>query len=68
MADGKQLDSRTGAGEFDRGFEGHSRRQARLGLKLSPAERLRWLEQTMDELRGLLGRARQGRPNKPKAD
>jgi hypothetical protein len=68
MADGKQSDSRAGAGEFDRGFEGHSRRQARLGLKLTPAERLRWLEQTMDELRGLLGRARQARPNKPKSD
>lgn len=68
MADGKQADSRTGADEFDRGFEVHSRRQARLGLKLSPAERLRWLEQTMDELRGVLGRARQGRPTKPKTD
>jgi hypothetical protein len=45
-------------GEFDRGFDGHRRRQARLGLQLSPAERLRWLEETMDELRRLLGRAR----------
>ena len=68
MADGKQSDNRKGAGAFDRGFEGHSRRQARLGLKLTPAERLRWLEQTMEELRGLLGRARQGRPNKAKPD
>ena len=68
MADGKQADSGTSAGEFDRGFEGHSRRQARLGLSLSPAERLRRLEQTMEELRGLLGRARQGRPNKPITD
>ena len=48
-------------GGFDRGFEGHRRRQARLGLQLSPAERLRWLEETMDELRRLLGRARRGR-------
>jgi len=68
MAEGKQSDSQSGSGEFDRGFEGHSRRQARLGLKLTPAERLRWLEQTMEELRGLQGRARQGRPNKPKTD
>ena len=68
MAEGKQSDSQSGSGEFDRGFEGHSRRQARLGLKLTPAERLRWLEQTMEELRGLLCRARQGRPNKPKTD
>ncbi len=51
-----------GEGEFDRGFDGHRRRQARLGLRLSPAERLRWLEETMDELRGLVRRARRGRP------
>jgi hypothetical protein len=68
MVDGKQSDNRTGAGPFDRGFEGHSRRQARLGLKLTPAERLRWLEQTMEEMRRLVGRARQGLPNKPKTD
>ena len=68
MGDGKQSDSQSGSGEFDRGFEGHNRRQARLGLKLTPAERLRWLEQTMEELRGILGRARQGRPKKPRTD
>jgi hypothetical protein len=43
---------------FDRGWEGHRRRQARIGLALTPLQRLRWLEQTMDELRRLLGRAR----------
>ncbi len=53
------------AGEFDRGFEGHRRRQVRLGLQLSPTKRLRWLEGTMDELRRLLGRARRGRPMQP---
>lgn len=47
---------------FDRGFDGHGRRQARTGLLLTPAERLRWLETTMEEMRRLLGRARQGRP------
>ncbi len=46
-------------------FEGHRRRQARLGLGLSPAERLRWLEQSMEDLRKLVGRARQGRPITP---
>ena len=50
-----------GAG-FDRGFGGHSMRQARMGLRLTPAERLRWLEVTMEELRRLLGRAKLGRP------
>lgn len=47
---------------FDRGFGRHALRQARMGLRLTPAERLRWLERTMDELRRLLGRAKQGRP------
>ena len=51
-----------GTGELEGGFEGHRRRQARLGLDLSPAERLHWLEKTMEELRGLVGRARHGRP------
>lgn len=46
-------------------FETHRRRQVRLGLGLSPAERLRWLEQSMEELRKLAGRARQGRPVTP---
>ena len=50
---------------WDRGFDGHRRRQARLGLRLTHAERLRWLEQTMEELRRLVGRARQGRPIGP---
>jgi len=53
---------------FDAGFAGHARRQARIGLDLSPAERLTWLEETMDQLRGLLGRARHGRPVEPKGD
>ena len=57
----KRSESREDSGEFDRGFQGHSRRQAKLGLRLSPAERLRWLEETMQELRGLVGRARKGR-------
>ena len=43
---------------FDRGWEGHRRRQARIGLALSPLQRLRWLEQTMEEMQCLLGRAR----------
>ena len=62
MSDTGTGDHRENSGEFDRGFEGHRRRQVRLGLQLSPAERLRWLEQTMDEMRRILGRARRGRP------
>lgn len=47
---------------FDHGWEGHARRQAALGLELTPAERLRWLEETMATMRRWLGRAQQGRP------
>jgi hypothetical protein len=36
----------------------HRRRQARIGLELSPAERLRWLEQALETLRRWQGRAR----------
>lgn len=50
------------ASGFDRGFDGHWRRQVRLGLALTPAERLRWLEQAMEEMRPLVGRARRGHP------
>ena len=39
-------------------YEGHRRRQARRGLAMTPAERLRWLEETTEEMRKLLGRAR----------
>ena len=43
---------------FDRGWDGHRRRQARIGLALSPLQRLHWLEQTMEEMKRMLGRAR----------
>lgn len=43
---------------FDVGFEGHQRRQACLGLALTPAQRLTWLESKLREMRGLLGTAR----------
>jgi len=44
--------------EFPRGFEGHRAAQAGLGLRLTPAERLRWLDETMATLRRWRGRAR----------
>jgi hypothetical protein len=46
--------------ELDGTFEGTRQRQILLGLQLEPAERLRWLERTMAELRALKGRAGQG--------
>lgn len=47
---------------FDQGYEGVRRRQARLGLRLTPLERLRWLEERMRELRRMLGKARESTP------
>lgn len=43
--------------EFPRGFGEHRRSQAGMGLRLSPAQRLRWLEETMSVLRRWRGRA-----------
>ncbi len=43
---------------FDHGWEAHKRRQATAGLALTPAQRLRWLEETMETLRRWQGRAR----------
>jgi hypothetical protein len=36
---------------FDQGWDAPRRRQARLGLKLTPAERLRWLEESLATIR-----------------
>ncbi len=48
--------------DFPRGFDAHRRAQIRRGLLLTPAQRLRWLEETMSTLRRWTGRAREGRP------
>jgi hypothetical protein len=42
-------------------FDGTRRHHIRLGLRLTPAERLRWLEETVDEMRQLQGLARKAR-------
>ncbi len=42
-------------------FAGTRRHHIRSGLRLTPAERLKWLEETVDEMRRLQGRARLGR-------
>jgi hypothetical protein len=62
MSDADERGEPREAAGFDRGFDGHWRRQVRRGLALTPAQRLRWLEQTMQELRPLVGRARRARP------
>jgi hypothetical protein len=43
-------------------FAGARRHHLRQGLQMTPAERLRWLEETVDEMRRLQGLARLGRP------
>ena len=65
MRNERQVTPSKGTGDVDWTFEAHRRRQARVGLGLSQAERLRWLEQSMEELRKLAGRARLGRPITP---
>jgi hypothetical protein len=42
-------------------FAGTRRHHLRRGLRMTPAERLRWLEETVDEMRQLQGLARLGR-------
>jgi hypothetical protein len=44
--------------DFPRGYDGHRRAQIRMGLRLTPAERLRWLEESVDALRRWQGLAR----------
>lgn len=46
-------------------FAGSRSRVLRMGLEMTPAERLRWLEETVEELLPWVGRARQGRPVEP---
>ncbi len=42
-------------------FEGTRRHHFEQGLRMTPVERLRWLEETVDEMRRLQGLARLGR-------
>lgn len=44
-------------------FEGARRHHIRSGLRLTPAERLHWLEETVDEMRRLQGLARRAQKN-----
>ena len=50
---------------FDRGFEGARRRQAKLGLSMTPAQRLEWLERAMEEFRRMQGLASSGKKSPP---
>lgn len=50
--------------DWDWDFEGTRRHHLKLGLSLTPEQRLQWLEETVEEMRGLQGLARNGRPIK----
>ena len=43
----------------DWGWEAHMLDQLRSALRMTPAERLAWLERTNESMRGLVGLARQ---------
>jgi hypothetical protein len=43
-------------------FEGTRRHHLEIGLRMTPAQRLQWLEETVEEMRSLQGLARFGRP------
>lgn len=53
--------NRAGPKEITWDFEGTRRHHIRLGLQMTPAERLRWLEDTVEEMRQLEGLARKSR-------
>ncbi len=57
MSERDQVPAPGASDPYDWSYEAHARRQARLGLELTPAERLRWLEDTNAMMRELLGRA-----------
>lgn len=47
------------------GHDLHRRQQARMGLTMTPLERLRWLEETMETMRRWQGRAGESRWSRP---
>jgi hypothetical protein len=51
--------------DWPAGYDEHRLAQARMGLRLTPAERLRWLEETMAALRRWQGRARDPATHSP---
>ena len=57
MDESTRSTGRPGEDDFDWTEAGHQRRQARVGLSMTPAERLRWLEETVAYMRRILGRA-----------
>jgi len=52
--------------DFSWSHEDTRRRQIQAGAKMTPAERLTWLEEMLDELLPLVGRAREAGPTAEK--
>ena len=52
--------------DFSWTHEETRQRQIRAGLRMTPAERLTWLEEMLDELLPLVGRAREAGPTAEK--
>lgn len=62
MPDQPSSSNRVVGRDWDWSFDGTRRHHLEQGLKMTPAERLRWLEETVEEMRSLQGLARKGRP------
>jgi hypothetical protein len=61
-----QATSSRGREEITWDFEGARRHHIRLGLQMTPVERLRWLEDTVEEMRQLQGLARKSQALGPR--
>lgn len=61
MSEATSPKARTSKKEIAWNFEGTRKNHLRLGLQMTPVERLRWLEETVDEMRQLQDLARKGR-------
>jgi hypothetical protein len=68
MNDPSKLESRSEADDGTWDFEGTWRHHIRQGLRLTPVERLQWLEETVAEMRQLQGLARSVRKTEEKPD
>ena len=65
MSEEKNPSGEAGDSEEPWTFAGSRSRVLRMGLGMTPAERLRWLEETVEEMLPWVGKARLGRPVEP---
>ena len=62
MSDTLKPDRPESEGDWGWDFEGARRHHLVQGLRMISEEQLRWLEETVEEMRSLQGLARKGRP------